>query len=200
MSTPHPSPSLLSPSSQQGLQTQAGNTPAVWPGSTGVSPRRGRKGREKERWPWVGLTGATASGRIEERTRRSEKPAPLCSEIPEHGLGSPTGLEPVSPRGQKSTRVTVYLGTAPPPPPIRQGGLRTDGEVEARGPGKALTSGPWSWFPSSPRWSSGKQAIFKLHAHLLWVPSLTLAQHMGPHLQNAPLSPPDPIGTSLISS
>lgn len=165
----------------------------------GVSPRRGRKGR-KRGGPGSGWRGASATGRIDERAPRSEKPASLCSEIAEHGLGTPPGLEPVSPHvGRRACTCHRVHGDSCPLPTCMVA-FRTEGEMEARRPGKALTSGPCSRFPHSPCWSSGKQAICKLPAHLLWVPSLTLAQRMGPHPQNAPLSPPDPIGTRLIST
>ena len=158
------------------------------------------KAERKRGGPGSGWRGATASGGTEERAQRSEKPASLCSEIPEHGLGSPTGLEPVSLRVGRRACTCHRVPGGSSPRPYSKAASRTDGEMEARGPGKAWTSGPCSRFPLSPHWFSGKHAICKLQAHLLWVPSLTLAQHTGPHAQNVPLSPPDPIGTRLISS
>ena len=189
ISNPHPSPSLLSLQPTAGAAKQAGNILSIARQHGSVTQKR--QERQKERWPWVRVAGgqvASATGRIEERARRSDKSAPLCSEIPEHGLGSPRGLEPVSPHvGRRVCMCHCGPGDSCPLPTCVVA-LRTEGEMEARRPGKTLTSGPCSQLPPSPLWSSGKQAICKLHAHLLCVPSLTLAQRMGPHPQNTPRS------------
>ena len=123
ISSPHPSPSLLSPGSQQGLQTQAGNTPAVWPGSTGVSPRRGRKGREKERWPWVGVAGGNSIRR--DRGKGSEVGEASISVLRDSRTraGEPHGAGAcVPPCGQKSVHVSPCTW-GQLPPPIQQGSL-----------------------------------------------------------------------------
>ena len=117
--------SSVSFSAEPQLTAGAANTGRKHPRSMarhhGSVPRRGRKGREKERWPWVGeVAVGRADGANSIRQNRGED-----SEVGEAGTsvlrdsrtraGEPHGAGVCVPRVGRRARVTVYLGTAPPP-------------------------------------------------------------------------------------
>ena len=98
-----------------------------------MSPRRGRKDREEERWPWEGRGGVSiGQGRGRMKGRAGKSRHRCAQRFQNTGWGALPGCSLChSEWAEERAGVTMYLGTAPSGPHGRAA-LEAGGEVAAR--------------------------------------------------------------------